>query len=233
MMDTELGPEERALIASVRGTHEPTDLQRQRVRKSLDAKLAAGVTLALTIASPALAAGLKVAGAIVGVAVVAGTAYYVPRHLHSAKAPSATPAVRTAAPVRASRPSPVAEPAPSEPSAGAVPPAAAEPPAKMPARRHEPVPRPADTTLSAELALLSEANAAVERGDAGKAQEILRDYDRRFRAGVLAQERAGTGVLALCAAGRLQEARAAAARFLSRWPRSPLVARIKDSCAGK
>jgi len=40
-------------------------------------------------------------------------------------------------------------------------------------------------------------------------------------------------VLAHCAAGRTQLARAEARQFLERWPRSPLVVRIQGSCAGE
>jgi outer membrane protein assembly factor BamD (BamD/ComL family) len=61
----------------------------------------------------------------------------------------------------------------------------------------------------------------------------LRTYDERYPKGELAQERAAAGVLAHCAAGRTQLARAEARQFLERWPRSPLVVRIQGSCAGE
>jgi hypothetical protein len=48
---------------------------------------------------------------------------------------------------------------------------------------------------------------------------------------VLAEERAGERVIALCALGRVAEARSAARDFVAAYPRSPLVARIDPPCA--
>jgi outer membrane protein assembly factor BamD (BamD/ComL family) len=80
---------------------------------------------------------------------------------------------------------------------------------------------------------LTEANAAIKRGDVARASQLLDGYDQRFPSGKLAEERAAAGILALCASGRTQSAKSEASRFLERWPRSPLVARIKASCAGE
>jgi outer membrane protein assembly factor BamD (BamD/ComL family) len=93
--------------------------------------------------------------------------------------------------------------------------------------------KPPSVDLAGELALLTEANAAIRRGDATQASELLRAYDQRFPAGHLAEERAAAGILALCASGHPQSAIAEARRFVERWPRSPLVARIKASCAAE
>ena len=41
-----------------------------------------------------------------------------------------------------------------------------------------------------------------------------------------------TGILASCAAGHVDAARAEARHFRARWPRSPLAARVDGSCAG-
>jgi outer membrane protein assembly factor BamD (BamD/ComL family) len=81
------------------------------------------------------------------------------------------------------------------------------------------------------LALLTQVNAAIQRDDVARAGELLRSYDQRFPSGKLAEERAAAGILVLCASGRTQSASAEARRFVERWPRSPLVARIKASCA--
>lgn len=87
--------------------------------------------------------------------------------------------------------------------------------------------------LGAEIDLLARANSAVNAGDAARALAALREYDRRFGAGILREERAAAAVLALCAAGRSREARAEAERFVRGWPRSPLLSRIEGSCAGQ
>jgi hypothetical protein len=86
--------------------------------------------------------------------------------------------------------------------------------------------------LGAEIELLARVNSAVNAGDSGRALGSLREYDRRFGAGILREERAAASVLALCAAGRARDARAEADRFVRRWPRSPLLSRIEGSCAG-
>jgi hypothetical protein len=94
-------------------------------------------------------------------------------------------------------------------------------------------PSPRADQLGAEIELLARANSAVNAGDAGRALVSLREYDRRFGAGILREERAAASVLALCAAGRTREARAEAERFVRGWPRSPLLSRIEGSCAGR
>jgi hypothetical protein len=86
--------------------------------------------------------------------------------------------------------------------------------------------------LAAEIALLAQVNVAINSGHADRAFALLREYDHRHSPGVLREERAAAGVLALCAAGSVGAARSAAERFEKRCPRSPLLARIDGSCAG-
>jgi len=95
-----------------------------------------------------------------------------------------------------------------------------------------PVETVSSSGLKEETALLGAANAALARGDVKQAQSLLADYDRRPGAAMLSQERAVTGILASCAAGQADAARAAARQFRTRWPRSPLGARVDGSCAG-
>src|SRR5512136_803159 len=86
MNSVELGPQEQSVIAAARNALDPTDVQRARVRRGLDAKLAAGVAAPLLAASTALAATLKVGAAVVTVAVVGAGVVYVaaPEWLHRA-----------------------------------------------------------------------------------------------------------------------------------------------------
>jgi predicted xylose isomerase-like sugar epimerase len=81
--------------------------------------------------------------------------------------------------------------------------------------------------------LLGEAKAAIERGNPQRALELLHTYDKSFHHGVLAEERMATGVLYLCAVGRIDDAKIKARQFIDRYPRSPLLIRIEGSCAGK
>jgi hypothetical protein len=233
MKSVELGPEERSVIEGARDALAPTAMQRARVRKGLDAKLAAGVAAPLLVSSTALAAMLKVSAGIVAIAAVGtGLAFVAAPHLlRTATAPArpapSVPAQPALTPMPTEpRPAPAAETVP----AGDPRPASVHP---RPAghRRETSVAAPAD--LAGELALLTQANAATKAGDVARADVLLRAYDQRFPAGQLAEERAAAGILVTCAAGRVPEARAAAHRFLERWPRSPLVARIQSSCAAE
>jgi len=85
-------------------------------------------------------------------------------------------------------------------------------------------------TLAAETHRLREARAALKGGDASRALSLL---DEQSAAGPqLREERAAARVLALCDLGRVDDARAAAARFLAESPRSPMADRVRASCGG-
>ena len=77
---------------------------------------------------------------------------------------------------------------------------------------------------------MAQVNVAVNSGNADRALALLRQYDQRYSPGVLREEREAAGVLALCAAGRVDAARSLAQRFEQHWPRSPLLGRIAGSC---
>ncbi|KYF49516.1 hypothetical protein BE04_37450 [Sorangium cellulosum] len=74
------------------------------------------------------------------------------------------------------------------------------------------------------------AQGALRAGDAGRALALLEEHAAEFRAGTLRQERMAARVFALCALGRIDEARAEAARFLRDAPRSPLAERVRAAC---
>ena len=96
--------------------------------------------------------------------------------------------------------------------------------------------RPAAATLSKsesladEVKLLVSVNSAIQSHHGAEALRLLRVYDQQFKKPQLREERSAAGVLALCAAGRTDAARSAAQRFEAAWPRSPLTARVVDSC---
>lgn len=234
MKNVELAPEERSLIAAARGSAGPTEIQRARVRKGLDAKIAAGVAAPVLAASAGLATLLKIGAGVAVAAVIGGGAIYftVPR-LSAPALPPATLRARVSQLART--PVPTLEPAPERTPEAPLSVAAdthATPPshARSSVRRREVSP-PVPADFAGELALLTQASAATQQGDTIRADGLLRTYDQRHPSGQLAQERAAAGVLTHCAAGRIQLARSEARRFLERWPRSPLVARIQGSCA--
>ncbi len=137
--------------------------------------------------------------------------------------------------------------APQRPSAP-PPPSAVETPSRTPpdapgepaaVRARRPVPLPAaapsatgDDGLGAERALLEIARAALARGDAEGALAALARHEATFPRGALTEEREGLRVQALVAAQRYDEARARAARFAHRYPRSlfsPVVRQALES----
>jgi len=88
-------------------------------------------------------------------------------------------------------------------------------------------PRPAD--VEAELALLTQAQRALERGDANGALTALGRHGREHPHGALSVEREGLRAIASCEARRA-EGRALAHRFVAQNPTSPLVARVNRAC---
>jgi hypothetical protein len=219
-----------SVIEAARSGYEPSEMSRARVRRGVEIKLAAGIALAVgpATATSAFAGALKITAAVVTVSAVVGAGVYVYPHVTAKPAAVRAPVTRVA-----SRPAPVVQAPPVEIEA----PAPVVSPPRAPAKRRAPVaaaPVAVENVsgLKEETALLGAANAALARGDVKQAQALLADYDHRPGAAMLSQERAVTGILAWCAAGQADAARAAARQFRTRWPRSPLGARVDGSCAG-
>jgi hypothetical protein len=89
------------------------------------------------------------------------------------------------------------------------------------------------TPLEEEALLLREANAALENGDVTRSLALLEEQARRFPKGPLAPERAAEHILALCGAGRVDEARRETTAFLAAAPEGPLSVRVRSSCAAR
>ncbi|MBI5513561.1 MAG: hypothetical protein HY909_07315, partial [Deltaproteobacteria bacterium] len=104
----------------------------------------------------------------------------------------------------------------------------ASPTPQAPSQRERP---PRADALLAEGALLAEAHRALVQGRPSEALAALRGYRARFPAGALRPESQVEEVLALCAAGRGDDARALARRFLRAHPRSALAPRVEGACA--
>lgn len=88
-----------------------------------------------------------------------------------------------------------------------------------------------DTMLFREISILKKASAALRDNRPKEAARMLAKYDREISKSIMSEERAGLGVLVLCAQGREKEARKAKQRFMNRSPNSPLAVRIRKRCA--
>lgn len=165
----------------------------------------------------------------------AGAAYYATRsvpRIAAVSAPIEAPAVNllptTNVEVAADPVTPVADPAAIVPAAGDV------------AISGSRSPRPSassPSSLAGEIQLMHDVEAALGAGQPARALQLLDDAAKspaahagRY-AGAMGEERAAARVVTLCRLGRVDDARADAARFVRDRPRSPLVERVRSTCA--
>lgn len=92
-------------------------------------------------------------------------------------------------------------------------------------------PKPTRSSIAQETALLAEVQRALKGGRAMMALEALDRYAEQSPHGLLQEEATVSRVLALCALGRVQDARRWADEFLRRYPASPLLPRVRNACA--
>jgi hypothetical protein len=128
-------------------------------------------------------------------------------------------------PVAVSAPS-LSDDRPNTPSPAESPPLVAP---AQPAPRLEPS---GPATVAAEAELLRRADAALKAADPSRALALLGEHATTFPNGILVEERDAERIVVLCALGRTEDARAAAAQFLRLRPRSPLSQRVRESCGG-
>jgi len=145
--------------------------------------------------------------------------------------PEAVPPPPAPAPPRP----PAVPPAPAALAPGAVVPAVSPAPTVLPADASPGAPpeatvAPADT-LSAELALLQAAQAALAT-DPARALVLTEQHLGEFPGGALAQEREVVAIAALVALDRREDARERAAAFRARWPGSAHQRRVDASISG-
>jgi hypothetical protein len=69
-------------------------------------------------------------------------------------------------------------------------------------------PARARDSLSEEAAILSRAQSELHAGRATSALQVVAEHERKFKRGILAQERVAVKIQALCALGRSSEANA-------------------------
>jgi hypothetical protein len=185
--------------------------------------------------------GLAILGSLGG-----GLAIVVSSSPQKQSAPAAAPAPAVSAPADIAEeqprqedpPPPVApeitaQPAPEEkPKAPhSLPPPGARPSAAASAAPRPAEEKPPEDPLVAETRALREAHGALNGGDPSRALALLDEQSTTYTDGKLREERAAARILSLCKLGRVDEARAEAARFLQENPRSPLAARVRGACA--
>ena len=258
---TGLGPEANALLEAARYGDEPTHSDRERVRAAIATRLAAGAAAGIGVAmaakSPASAlgaaggasgAGAMPAGlaakallAVVLAGAIGASTMMIGRALPGPKQPASMPA----------RPAPVAIDAPGSAegslngTASPLGPATALSEARADGFRSNARAAPVNAAatsnahaptgtgeVAAEVRLLGEAHAAMRGGDAERALVLLEEHARRYPRGALGEERDAARIAALCALGRVGEARQAANRFLRATPLSPHAGPIRASCGG-
>jgi hypothetical protein len=97
---------------------------------------------------------------------------------------------------------------------------------KSPASRPSAAPR---SSLADEVKTMRQVDAAMRAGDVEGALTLLGPASNNE--GSLKEERAAARVFALCQLGRTSDARSEADRFAQRFPRSPLLGRVRSGCA--
>ena len=228
------GPELSALIDMARHGDEPSDDDRRRVTSRVAERLALGAgvgVVAFSLSRFGWAASLKTWGIVAVALAGAGSGAYllnqpsaapqasvVPPALQAPRVtepPVVVPVVPEAMVEKREAPA-VEAPAPRRERAGGAPPVAS---VVEPGR------------LARETAALRAANEALRSGAAARSLSLLDAFVKEFPGGVLTEEALATRVSALCALGRVSEARALGTRFVQRYPRSPVAARVRGSCA--
>lgn len=211
----DLSPETRGLLASLASSHDPPPEMALRVRERVAVRVAAAPSIT---PRPAWMAWVGVGVTILALAwwatrppaSVAPVAP-LPRPVPAVVAPTAPIALPViAAPAPPPSPMVIAAPAPAVPTVVA--------------------PRVERDDLPAELRWIERAQTALAADDPAAAQAALRGHARAFPHGHLSEEREALAVQVLCASGRADEARRAAAVFVARHPTSPQAARVRRTC---
>jgi hypothetical protein len=221
-MTTGLEQKAHRLVELARAGDDPSAAQLLSLHGAVAARIAAegaSASSGVTSSTMAASAGALVKGLVAAGAIATGVAGFFA--LQSPADPARAPAAAVPQ-LAAPRPSPVARVAPppvelAPSSEAAAPPARASKPAS-------------GLRLQEEAAVLAEVQGALRGGRAGLALTKLESYDRRFPTGILRSEADAARVFALCGAGRIEKARAAAARFVQRYPSSPATARVQSAC---
>ena len=227
-------PDAAALLRAGRSAFRPDASDKDRVLQSLTRTLGEGALLAGP--QPAhLARGLRlstrtwVLGGLGALAVGAAVVVVAPR-LWTRGPSAAIPAPSTPSTSTVVAPEPPASLATTTAETETTPePPTAPSDAPRSSARAATVRAPSDS-LAEEVRLLSKAEQQLYAGHADDAMRTLAEHDRRFPGGALAEERMAARVQALCALGRVPEARADFAKLARAYPRSPQLDRARRFC---
>lgn len=117
-----------------------------------------------------------------------------------------------------------------EPTTVSEPQAAVTP--EAPSRATEVVVTPkAPKTAASELALIDRAATSLRDQQPARALAALDEHLALYPAGLLRTERQGLRVLALCAAGRVEQGQREQTAFLSHASKTPLASRVRSACS--
>lgn len=241
-----LSPDAVRLVELARSTDHPKPSDEARIRGALRQRMVlatAGTAAGLGITKLAAGIGLGKLVVVVGLgSAAAGGLYATYRQVRE---PGMTPSSSVSRPRSGTEPSsvvttsqPEEEHRTDQPTEEATTVASAEPPKAPLANPRtsvgkasvDPAPLPAPDQLKAETAALREAQQALRMGEPDLALSLISKQNHRFSDGILQQERAAARIMALCQLGRATEGSAEVTRFALRWPKSPLLARVKNAC---
>jgi hypothetical protein len=249
---TRIESPEMQLVELLRSADDPTDSDRDRIRKNVALQIAAGAALSATLVAAERSAWLVRWGALSGwvkgttlavALVAAGSGVSLLAMHHGAPPPavdvSSSNAVKLLPAAKANEQSTarssdspaqnVAATAPVQESKLEESRASSRPQAIAPAAARASS-RNGAGDLEAELELLGSAQKSLKAGQPEEALKALDEHQRRFPAGSLAFERVGVRTVALCQAGRFSEGRTAARSYLRKVPNSVLSKRIRVAC---
>jgi signal transduction histidine kinase len=230
---SDLERQARAIVEAGRDADAPSAADHDRIKRAVLFQIAAGGAVLSTAAATTLSVGTKVGLVVLAATIVGGGAVGL-HHMRGAKPPAAAHqhVVRKATtPALA----PVAAPAVEVEESPAPP--ASEDRARKPERLRRPILSPTRVApasdqdrLSEEVAVLRRAREELRMGRPRTALATLDEYDRRFGAGALAEERQAIAAIAACLATPGAAAKAQAEAFMRRAPRSPLRDRVREAC---
>lgn len=244
-MTHELSQQTRSLIREALAEEQrPDGRHRDRLRRRVLARAAAGGVVALVGSSAAKASARSLLSVVVsslGVGFGAGVLLVGTAQL--ALSPSSSVASKHAAPAASARRLKAVSAMPNaRPEAADVPMpvarVAADPAPKLAsaavkARALDVTPAAeasASSALRAELDLMAQVQEALRDAHGVRALELIADYDARHPSGVLETERLAAEVFAACQVGDRARASRVAQRFLLRDSSSALAARVKSAC---
>ncbi len=232
-------PTAAQMLAAARKGERPPARVKARVLGLVLARIDPSATAAaLPTSATTVSAMLKAAG--VSLAIAAGVLGAIrlaasPQRRPMAVSPAAiSPETATAVthPTAPPRVDVVEHPMPSAPPL-ASPEAAStqDAPRRQPRRRTTPeTSEPPNDDLERQNTQLRAARAALRHGDAARALELASAYEHSFPRGLYGPEFALTRVRALCAQGRVVQARGEASVLARRFPNSPVLALPKPEC---